>query len=692
MPAAPAAAADEQQQNVPRATDRGRTLLSPEDSSLPAADDPGGAAGHVQHQHHRAATPKTRSHPPVQIFKDESHVSVVRDEPVDDYLHHAKPKNCTVVAACSTHKDDARDKAGDEKEKMTPALIHATAVLFFVSFVELFGYNVISNINPFLNMPDMLGTDWGYISGFPYGASNVVFALLYAYITEKRKFQPVVEVTSPSQEHREDSLDPRSTTSSRDTNFYSELEKGHLGGRGEAGSKTMTKILWTRNQFFAAFTFPVRWAIACGFNFLVYFPLLILAVAYKSRALALTAKAVLGIGNSWLQSSGAGLCTSLHSRRVMTFWSLGNALAGIPPLVFNLVYNLALGHKGYTSELVYILLSIAAFVIILAYFVLSCAVRKNVLLAKQVELENLNPDEAELREQLEQIEDAESPFPSSTSAGIFIPTTEQPKKAMKCGDSAHAVSRTTGATGTTPRDVESQPLVHQTSPAAKKFFSRGEQNCENRTSLLGEQHDQEDHDDIHSVETRSTSTIQPRTIWAVYADDWPMFTGMFFVFFTTFAIHPALPLKFKADVKPDDSTDPADHRLCKSNFLLLVIGCFSVGDLSGRYLPWLWKPKRGWFLPLVGMKCCLVTLLCFLTCLYEFNLAVPFLVNIFQGMFHAYLATWAFMEAGSTITHPAERAQIGPILSTNLLIGIFLGSLFSAFALKPINVALGIDH
>ncbi|CAD7922619.1 unnamed protein product [Amoebophrya sp. A120] len=510
--------------------------------------------------------------------------------------------------------DTIKKQENEKEEEMTKDLSHAIGALFFVSFVQLFGYNVYLSITPYLMKPEVLGKDWGYISLFPYGVSNVVFGFAYTYVSEKRKFQQVKEQQPEN----------------------NDVEKG-------INANTTT---WTRSKFFAGFTFSIRWLIACGSSVLVYVPLFVFAVLYNSRAVALIALVVLGIGNSWLQNCGSGLCTSLNSPRMMTFWSLGNALSSLPTFFFNLIYNVALGNQGYTANLVYILLSIVAIVLVFCYLMLPFAFVRNPLLAKQIELEDLNPEEGSLLNQLEKDavdHDVETAKPKIVLAERRLVETSEEQAGHDNND-------------------ELEPLV-----------------------TAGTRNKQDEAEEDYSA-------IQPRSIWAVFADDWPMYTGMFLAFFTTFCIFPALPLLFKAEgIKPDDANDPNDKRICMSNFILLVLGFFNLGDVSGRYLPMLGKPPKKWFLPIVGLRCVFVTTCCFLVCIYETNMAVPFLVDYLFGLSLAYCATWAFMEAGSGIKHPAERAQIGPLLSNALLIGILLGTCFSAFVLRHINQAIGIE-
>lgn len=117
---------------------------------------------------------------------------------------------------------------------------------------------------------------------------------------------------------------------------------------------------------------------------------------------------------------------------------------------------------------------------------------------------------------------------------------------------------------------------------------------------------------------------------------------------------------------------------------------FTIGDVGGRYLPSLLMPPRWLFLPLVLARCLGFGALFVWGAKQPLPAAATFTTLFFYGLTMGYFASVAFIQGGNAVTHPVERAKIGPILSNALLVGILCGTIFSAFALGPILATMGL--
>ncbi|CAD7956346.1 unnamed protein product [Amoebophrya sp. A25] len=523
--------------------------------------------------------------------------------------NEACSKNLTTKNAFEKDANNAVDDQADGEtspKQEQGSLNVAIYALAFVSFTQLLGYNfLLIFILPMAkHFGPILGTSFEDIMLWPYAIMNVVCGLLYSFVMDKRKISWVRTAGDAENAH---------------TASY-EKSKPH--------------------GFFGWFSFPKRWVLCCLCMVSVYLPCFTLAIIYKVKGLVVLAMVLLGIGNSWLQACGSGLCTSLKSDKAMAMWSLGNALSGAPAAILSILMAFVIKAEHVNNLMVGIYV-LNAVVLLVCLLLLPCVFSKHPMLRHQMTYE------------------------SDGTRGIKPPSNEVATKDIKA------------LTGEPEEEHEdTQALLDSNA------------NARNQIAV----------DDEHA-----DSDNKKTSILTIFAEDWTMYTGMFVLFLSTFTVFPGIPAKIDAwearfplarDYTPagapnlsDDERD-AIKGANGGSFIPILFSMFAIGDIVGRYLPNLYSPPRQLFFPLALLRFVVFDTLIVLQTVYHYHWAITFVVMFLLGASLGYLATQCFIQAGSRIEKVADRALVGPLLGNALTCGILAGCTFHVAVCQGVDKAL----
>ncbi|KAJ6637954.1 Equilibrative nucleoside transporter 3 [Pseudolycoriella hygida] len=192
------------------------------------------------------------------------------------------------------------------------------------------------------------------------------------------------------------------------------------------------------------------------------------------------------------------------------------------------------------------------------------------------------------------------------------------------------------------------------------------------------------HEMLHSKELEKSKIVSGRNTrppyWKIFKQSFPQLFNVFFVFFVTLAIFPAI----HSDIKMSDPNFPIAPNLYVSVLCFLTFNvCAMLGSLLTSWMQW---PKKEYLWIPVVLRAVFIPL--FLFCNYQpqgvtrimpvyiENDWVYWVIAVLMGLSSGYLSSLGMMYAPQTV-QPQYAVTAGMFAAAMLITGIFVGIMSS---------------